>query len=55
MCQMPSVLQQQIKELEAVLGSGRINCFGGRKWTLMAVPGMRFALGQKELGQTQPS
>lgn len=26
MCQMPSVLQQQIEELEAVQGSGRLHC-----------------------------
>lgn len=31
MCQVSSVLQQQIKELEAMLGSGRMHCVEGKE------------------------
>lgn len=51
------MMQQQRKDLKAVLGSGTARCVVSRggKWMLMVVPGTSIALGQeKELGQTQP-
>lgn len=41
-------------KLEAVLGSGMMHCVGARKGVLIVAPGISCALGQKELGQTQP-